>query len=109
MARVARAWGLDSACKVSWLSIYSVIETAGMAKPKSEDKRNSILSAATQVFAERGLAAPTAAITSAPGIAEGSLFTYFKTKDELSNALYRELKLELPDSTLAHFPPKHTL
>src|SRR5208282_1032371 len=68
-----------------------------MAKPKSEDKRNAILSAAAQVFAERGLGAPTAAITKAAGIAEGSLFTYFKTKDELINALYRELKLELAD------------
>ena len=50
-----------------------------MAKSKSEDKRNALLSAAVQVFAEPGLAAPTAAIMSAAGIAEGSLFTYFKT------------------------------
>src|ERR1700677_5342985 len=75
-----------------------------MAKPRSEDKRNSILSAATKVFAERGLGAPTAAITSAAGIAEGSLFTYFKTKDELINALYRELKLELADAMMSGFP-----
>src|SRR5258708_5790685 len=68
-----------------------------MAKPKSEDKRNAILSAAIQVFAERGLGAPTAAITSAAGIAEGSLFTYFTTKEELINALYRELKLGWAD------------
>ncbi len=80
-----------------------------MAKPKSEDKRNSILSAATQVFAERGLAAPTAAITSAAGIAEGSLFTYFKTKDELINALYRELKLELADAMMSSFPRKQSV
>jgi AcrR family transcriptional regulator len=80
-----------------------------MAKPKSEDKRNSILSAATQVFAERGLGAPTAAITSAAGIAEGSLFTYFKTKDELINALYRELKLELADAMMSGFPRKQSV
>src|SRR5712692_5861530 len=77
-----------------------------MAKPKSEDKRNAILSAATQVFAERGLGAPTAAITSAAGIAEGSLFTYFKTKDDLINALYREIKLELADVMMSGFPRK---
>jgi AcrR family transcriptional regulator len=75
-----------------------------MAKPKSEDKRNAILSAAVQVFAKRGLGAPTAAITKAAGIAEGSLFTYFKTKDELVNALYCELKLELADSMMSGFP-----
>ena len=80
-----------------------------MAKPKSEDKRNSILSAATHVFAERGLGAPTAAITTAAGIAEGSLFTYFKTKDELINALYRELKLELADSMMSSFPRKQSV
>src|SRR5260370_16749896 len=80
-----------------------------MAKPKSEDKRNAILSAATQVFAERGLGAPTAAITSAAGIAEGSLFTYFKTKDELINALYRELKLGLADSMMSGFPRKQSV
>lgn len=80
-----------------------------MAKPKSEDKRNAILSAAVQVFAERGLGAPTAAITKAAGIAEGSLFTYFKTKDELINALYCELKLELADSMMSGFPRKQSV
>src|SRR6202163_1048479 len=80
-----------------------------MAKPKSEDKRNAILSAATQVFAERGLGAPTAAITSAAGIAEGSLFTYFKTKDELINALYCDLKVELADSMMSGFPRKRSV
>jgi len=80
-----------------------------LAKPKSEDKRNAILSAAIQVFAERGLGAPTAAITSVAGIAEGSLFTYFKTKDELINALYRELKLELADAMMSGFPRKQSV
>jgi len=80
-----------------------------MAKPKSEDKRNAILSAASQVFAERGLGAPTVAITSAAGIAEGSLFTYFKTKDELINALYREIKLELADAMMSGFPRKQSV
>jgi AcrR family transcriptional regulator len=81
----------------------------GWPSRKSEDKRNAILSAATQVFAERGLGAPTAAITGAAGIAEGSLFTYFKTKDELINALYRELKLELADATMSGFPRKQSV
>jgi len=80
-----------------------------MAKPKSEDRRNSILSAAARVFAERGLGAPTAAITSAARIAEGSLFTYFKTKDDLINALYRDLKLELADAIMSSFPRKKSV
>src|SRR5712672_2973934 len=77
-----------------------------MAKLKSEDRRNAILSAATRVFAERGLGAPTVAITIAASVAEGSLFTYFKTKDDLINALYREIKLELADAMMSGFPRK---
>jgi AcrR family transcriptional regulator len=80
-----------------------------MAKPKSEDKRNAILSAASQIFAQRGLGAPTVAITSAAGIAEGTLFTYFKTKDDLINALYREIKLELADAMMSGFPRKQSV
>jgi AcrR family transcriptional regulator len=75
-----------------------------MARAKSEDKRNAILSAATEVFAERGLGAPTSAISQAAGVAEGTLFTYFSTKDELLNALYREIKLELADAMMSDFP-----
>jgi AcrR family transcriptional regulator len=77
-----------------------------MARPKSEDKCNAILSAATHIFAERGRGAATAAISSAAGLAEGTLFTYFKTKDELVSALYREIKLELADAMMSGFPRK---
>jgi AcrR family transcriptional regulator len=78
-----------------------------VARPKSEDKRNAILEAATRLFAERGLAAaPTSEISKLAGIAEGTLFTYFKTKDDLINALYREVKLELADAMMSDFPRK---
>jgi AcrR family transcriptional regulator len=78
-----------------------------VARPKSEDKRNAILDAATRLFAERGLtAAPTSEISKLAGVAEGTLFTYFKTKDDLINALYRELKLELADAMMSDFPRK---
>jgi len=78
-----------------------------MARPKSDDKRNAILDAATRLFAERGLtAAPTSEISKQAGVAEGTLFTYFKTKDDLINALYREIKLELADAMMSDFPRK---
>ena len=78
-----------------------------MARPKSEDKRNAIIDAATHLFAERGLtAAPTSEISKQAGVAEGTLFTYFKTKDDLINALYREIKLELADAIMSDFPRK---
>src|SRR5580693_269841 len=77
-----------------------------MARPKSEYKRNAILLGASQVFAERGLGAATAAISSAAEVAEGTLFTYFRTKDELVNALYREIKVELAEVLMSGFPRK---
>jgi AcrR family transcriptional regulator len=78
-----------------------------VARPKSEDKRNAVLDAATRLFAERGLtAAPTSQISKQANVAEGTLFTYFKTKDDLINALYREIKLELADAMMSDFPRK---
>ncbi|MBS1990404.1 MAG: TetR/AcrR family transcriptional regulator [Cyanobacteria bacterium SZAS LIN-3] len=81
-----------------------------MARPKSLDKRNAILDAAVEVFAERGLeASPTAEISKRAGVAEGTLFTYFKTKDDLVNGLYRDLKLELADAMMSGFPRKKSV
>lgn len=66
-----------------------------MARPRSEDKRQTILRAATQLFAEEGLNAPTARIAKMAEVAEGTIFTYFANKDELMNQLYLELKSQL--------------
>src|SRR5467141_3503022 len=88
------------------LSTHSAIESS-VARSKSEDKRNAIIDAETHLFAERGLtAAPTSEISNQAGVAEGTLFTYFKTKDDLINALYREIKLELADAMMSDFPRK---
>ena len=77
-----------------------------MARPRSQDKRRAILDAALQVFAERGISdAPTSAISKAAGVAEGSLFTYFKTKNDLMNELYLELRSEF-SRYLTEFPLK---
>jgi AcrR family transcriptional regulator len=75
-----------------------------MARPKSEDKRNAILAAATEVIAEQGLGAPTARIAKLAGVAEGTLFTYFDNKDALLNALYLDIKRELREVMMASYP-----
>lgn len=75
-----------------------------MARPKSEDKRDAIVAAAIQVFAERGLSSPTSAISKAAGVAEGTLFTYFPTKDDLINGLYREIKMQIATALMSGFP-----
>ena len=75
-----------------------------MARPRSGNKRKAILDAALQICAERGIGgAPTSAISRTAGIAEGSLFTYFKTKDELLKELYHTLRMEF-SRHLADFP-----
>ena len=77
-----------------------------MARPKSEEKRNTLLSVAAEVFARNGLSASTASITNAAGVAEGTLFIYFKGKDELINTLYEEIKQDLADAMLSGYPHK---
>jgi len=77
-----------------------------MARPKSEEKRNTLLSVAAKVFAENGLSASTASITTAAKLAEGTLFVYFKGKNELINALYEEVKQSLADAMLSGYPHK---
>ncbi|GJI97393.1 TetR family transcriptional regulator [Duganella caerulea] len=66
-----------------------------MARPRSEDKRQAIVRAATGLFAQEGLSAPTARIAKAAGVAEGTIFVYFANKDELLNQVYLELKSQL--------------
>ena len=44
-----------------------------MARPKSEDKKQALLEAATAAFAQSGIAASTSAIARSAGVAEGTL------------------------------------
>ncbi|QMV18293.1 TetR family transcriptional regulator [Granulicella sp. 5B5] len=80
-----------------------------MARPKSPEKREAILAAAAQEIAESGLSVATARIARRANIAEGTLFTYFATKDELLNALYLELKRETYEHVQQGFPVKDSL
>lgn len=75
-----------------------------MARPLSEDRRQAILTAATELVARQGLAAPTAEIAKQAGVPHGSVFTYFDTKAALLNALYLDLKTEISDAILAEMP-----
>ncbi len=76
------------------MSIQSLIDEQ-MARPLSEDKRQMILAAATRLFAKEGVSASTARIAKEAGVAEGTVFIYFPTKDDLLNQLYLELKSKL--------------
>ncbi len=71
-----------------------------MARPKSEDKKQALLDAAAAAVAQSGMAASTALIARNAGVAEGTLFRYFATKDDLLNALYLHLKSDLCQNML---------
>jgi AcrR family transcriptional regulator len=80
-----------------------------MARPRSKDKRNAILDAAAEVVAKLGTGAPTAKIAKDAGVAEGTLFTYFSSKDELLNELYLVLKADLSRAMTEGYPSAKTL
>ncbi|OSZ69639.1 TetR family transcriptional regulator [Sphingomonas sp. IBVSS2] len=75
-----------------------------MARPLSEEKRDALLTAAAELVAALGTAASTAKIAKAAGVSEGTLFTYFPTKDDLLNALFVEIETNLAETVLAPYP-----
>jgi AcrR family transcriptional regulator len=77
-----------------------------MARLKSEEKRNAILTATAQAVAERGMGAPTSLIAKLAGVAEGSIFTYFADKDLLLNELYLSAKNSLRETMYEGYPSR---
>jgi AcrR family transcriptional regulator len=80
-----------------------------VARPRSEEKRDAILASATDLVATLGTGAPTAKIAKGAGLAEGTLFKYFASKDELLNQLYLEIKADLAGAMLESYPSKASL
>src|SRR3954451_9727501 len=63
---------------------------------RSNEKRGRILEAAVKVFAERGFHTATVAeIARAAGVADGTIYLYFKSKDDLLLRLFDEKMTEL--------------
>lgn len=54
-----------------------------------QDKRQAIINAALKLFTERGFdGTPTAMISQEAGVATGTLFRYYPTKEDLINSTY---------------------
>ena len=71
-----------------------VLET-GLA-PQPAAKRDAILAAALELFSERGLdATPVPAIAERAGVGAGTIYRYFRSKEDLGNEVYRRCKLDL--------------
>lgn len=64
-----------------------------ISQSKLENKRERILLAARRLFVNQGFHnTPTSAIAREANVANGTLFHYFNTKEELINTLYKETK-----------------
>lgn len=64
-----------------------------ISQSKLENKRDRILLAARRLFVHQGFHnTPTSTIASEAGVANGTLFHYFNTKDDLINTLYIETR-----------------
>jgi AcrR family transcriptional regulator len=75
------------------------------ATPRPTDKAAALLAAALRLIAQTGLhGTPTAAIAREAGVAHGTLFLYFPTKEALFNSLYLELLDERKRVTSAIHP-----
>jgi TetR/AcrR family transcriptional regulator, fatty acid metabolism regulator protein len=62
---------------------------ASAAKSTLPDKREAILRAATSVFARKGFFnSKVADIAAAAGIADGTVYLYFKSKDEILRSIF---------------------
>ena len=60
--------------------------------PRSGDKREAILAAALRIIARLGLHnAPMSAVAKEAGVAAGTLYLYFPSKEAMINALYLEV------------------
>ena len=82
--------------------------------PEEEDRKTSgnrekILATALTLFTERGFfGTPTSLISKEAGVATGTLFFYFATKEELIDTLYRRIKSEAAQAMCRDFGREKT-
>ncbi len=71
------------------------------------DRHDTLLDAALDLFCEVGYAAtPVPSIAQRAGIAVGSVYRHFPSKEHLVNALYRREKVRLIGAVLADIDPR---
>jgi AcrR family transcriptional regulator len=98
-ARASRAAGVDKA--------HDRGEAPSRASHRAivTDKRDAIMSAALELFVERGFfgtAVPE--IAEKAGVGAGTIYRYFESKDALVNALYRQEKQRFAERVIHDFP-----
>jgi TetR/AcrR family fatty acid metabolism transcriptional regulator len=92
------------------MSESSLSPKSKRGKRANGDKRDRILDAATKVFAKKGFhATRVSEVAKAAGVADGTIYLYFKSKDELLVSLFEDrvekllsyMKEELPKQPTA--------
>ena len=79
-------------------------------RDEAMDKRDAIIKAAFKLFTERGFhGTPTSMISQEAGIATGTLFRYFPTKEDLINTAYAVAKSHLAKAMKAGMEKETTL
>ncbi len=79
-------------------------------RDRGGDKRERILDAAERVFARRGFfAARVSEIAKDAGVADGTIYLYFKSKDELLISLFEERMTQVNDALTAAIAGKPPL
>jgi TetR/AcrR family transcriptional regulator, repressor of fatR-cypB operon len=81
------------------------MDTATTTGAKGSDKREAILDAAMELFAERGFhgtAVPL--VAEKAGVGAGTIYRHFESKEALVNALFQREKARLGTAILKDFP-----
>lgn len=74
------------------------------------EKEKQLIEASVDLFAQEGFwNTPTARIAKHAGVATGTLFNYFASKDVLIDAVYQQLKQEWLGHLMAGYPQAGTL
>ncbi len=74
------------------------------------DKAKQLIEASIDLFANEGFwNTPTSRIAKHAGVATGTLFNYFESKDVLIDAVYKQLKQEWMGHMMAGYPENGTL
>lgn len=73
----------------------------------SPDKKTAILQAALELFAENGFhSAPVSRVAQLAGVGVGSIYRYFRDKDELIHALYEQVDQTVKAALNAQLDPQ---
>jgi AcrR family transcriptional regulator len=82
----------------------STSHTGLVAKPPA--RREAILAAALELFSERGFdGTPVPLVAERAGVGTGTIYRYFRGKEQLANEVYRRCRLDLRAGLVSGVPP----